>query len=231
MRTLIKLTTASALVLALFSAVIGLAPTSNAGSYVTTDEARVLSLVNKTRTSKGLKPLARNDALTKMAREQSDRMVIKGNIYHNPSLGGDIAKSGLEWLRVGENVGMGPNVDLIEDAFLKSPKHYENIIYPDYNTAGIGVVRVSAIRVYVTQVFANVKGGTSASSKSKPAPATPKVTAPLAPAADPVAPPSAPAAAAPAPAPATPQPTVRPPSVLPNAVVGGLVNDQVTFGA
>ena len=130
---------------------------------------------------------------------------------------------------MGENVGMGPNVDLIEDAFLKSPKHYENIIFPAYNSAGIGVVRVSPERVYVTQVFANIKGATAQAKPAAPAPA-PKVAAPQpAPAAAPSAP--APAPVAPTPAPATPEPTVAPPSVLPNAVVGGLINDQVTFGA
>ena len=85
MRPPVKLTVASALLIAMFWAVIGLAPTSQAGSYVSSDESRVLSLVNKTRASKGLGALKRHDGLTKMAREQSDRMVIKGNIFTTPA--------------------------------------------------------------------------------------------------------------------------------------------------
>src|SRR5688572_21499298 len=81
-----------------------------ARSYVPSDEAKVRSMVNKTRAEKGLAPLMAHDQLTAMARGQSDRMEDRGNIYHNPELGAEATRRGLNWERVGENVGMGPNV-------------------------------------------------------------------------------------------------------------------------
>jgi uncharacterized protein YkwD len=207
---------------AVFVALAIASPVARAGGFVPTDETKVQNLVNATRSAKGLGKLARNDHLVEMAREQAVRMADRGNIYHNPNLGPDIEASGLDWKKVGENVGMGPNVDLIEDAFLASPHHYENIVDPTYNAVGIGVVDGADGKRYVVQVFANV-----AAAAPKPAPAAPVAQ----PAVQQQAPQSAaPASAAPA-APAAPAevkpasktPAPERPSADPNAVIGGVV--------
>ncbi|MEX0875714.1 MAG: CAP domain-containing protein [Actinomycetota bacterium] len=182
--------------------------------YLSGDESRVISLVNGTRSGKGLQSLGRNSGLANMAREQSVRMLAKGNIFHNTNLGGDIEELNVTWKIVGENVGMGPNVDLIEDAFLKSPDHYKNIVRPNFNSIGVGVVQGDG-KVFVTQVFAEIQGAKAAPAPAAPAPAQ---TAP--PAA--VAPAQAAPAAATAP-PATPKPTPTPPRPDPNALKSGLI--------
>src|SRR5688572_25538405 len=206
--------------------VLAAALPASARSYVPSDEARVLSMVNQTRKEKGLKALMRHDQLVAMARGQSDRMEDRGNIYHNPQLGAEATRRGLDWERVGENVGMGPNVDLIEQAFLDSPHHYENIVHPSYNHVGIGVVKGDDGKMYVTQVFADLKGAPAPAPAVAPKPA-PAVAEPApAPAAPAPAAPTVAAAAAPKPQAAPVQAAPAPkPSVDPNAVVGGYVED------
>ena len=108
--------------LALVLVLLGLiAPSLNgvpaiAQEYKAGDEARVTSLVNGTRSGKGLQGLSTHAGLVNMAREQAVRMLQKGNIFHNPSLGANIQALNVIWKIVGENVGMGPTVDLIEQA-------------------------------------------------------------------------------------------------------------------
>ncbi len=202
----------SSLVLAVVLAV-GVAHPAGAQAYVPGEETAMIGLVNGVRAAKGLQKLVKHDQLRSMARGQADRMEAKGNIFHNLDLGGDITSRGLEWLRVGENVGMGPTLTLIHEALLKSPKHYENIVRPEYNSVGIGVVDGDDGRRYVVQVFGNIKGAAApapAPAKPAPAPAAPKAV---------VAP--APVRTA-SPVPAAPKPAPKP-SADPNALTGGYV--------
>jgi hypothetical protein len=205
-----------------FGAVLGIAP-ARAGGYVPADETHVRNLVNATRSSKGLGQLASNNDLVGMARRQADRMAAKGNIFHNLKLGDEFTASGLDWLKAGENVGMGPDVDIIEDAFLASPHHYENIVDPKYDTVGIGVVDGADGRRYVVQVFADLASGAQpkapAPRSAEPAPTTeakPQVAAQVAPVSQTPTPTTEP----------TPDPVVsapKPPSADPNVVIGGVV--------
>jgi uncharacterized protein YkwD len=206
---------------------VGLAHPAQAQSYVPGDEAKVHDLTNATRTSKGLPKLARNDQLVAMARGQADRMEAKGTIFHNPDLGGEITRRGLDWRRVGENVGMGPNVDLIYAALLDSPKHYENIVRPDYNTLGVGVVDGDDGKRYLVQVFANLATSAPAPAAVKPAAAAAN-PAPAPPAAAPAS--SAPQPQAPVATAAT-APELPEPSVDPNALTGGYVEPLEVEGS
>ena len=182
-----------------------------AQEYKAGDEAHVVSLVNGTRAGKGLQRLSTHAGLVNMAREQAVRMLQKGNIFHNTSLGADIEALDVIWKIVGENVGMGPNVDLIEQAFLDSPDHYKNIVRPDFNSIGVGVVPDNKGGVFVTQVFAEIQGAAAAAPPAAAPVAAPTRTAPPAP----------PPTAAPTPPP-TPVPTPTPIRPDPNAVKGGI---------
>jgi hypothetical protein len=182
-----------------------------AQEYKAGDEAHVASLVNGTRAGKGLQRLSTHSGLVNMAREQAVRMLQKGNIFHNPNLGADIEALNVIWKIVGENVGMGPNVDLIEQAFLDSPHHYENIVRPNFNSIGVGVVPDGKGGVFVTQVFAEIQGAAAAPPAAAPV-AAPAQTAPSAP----------PTAAPPTQPPPTPVPTPTPVRPDPNAVKGGI---------
>lgn len=190
------------------------AGTAEARAFVPADETHVRILLNQTRASKGRAKLALNDQLVAMARGQASRMADRGDIYHNPDLAGEITRRGLDWLKVGENVGMGPNVDMVEDAFIQSEHHYENIIDPRYDVVGVGALAGDDGRMYVVQVFADLAGIPAPAATAKPsAPPTVAPARTFTPA----------ATAAP-----TPAALVVPRrSIEPNAVIGGMVRPAV----
>jgi uncharacterized protein YkwD len=178
------------------------------------EEALFVSLTNQLRVAHGLNPLATNGALLSVARTWSGNMAAAGAISHNMSLPNEIGGS---WTKLGENVGTGWTVDSIQNAFIASPHHYENLVDPVYNYVGIGVVD-SGGKIYVTVDFMQLNNVPTTAARA-PAPA-PRVTQP-APRPAPVRQP-APATPPPAPVPA-PVPEVAPqpgePPVPPPALI------------
>jgi hypothetical protein len=182
-----------------------------AEGYLVADENAMVGMVNAHRAGMGLRTLQGDPALQTVARRQTSRMVAAGYIYHNPNLGGEAGAAVPGWLKIGENVGVGSSAPIVEDAFLNSPHHRENIEDPSYNLIGLGAMSGNNQAMYFTQNFAN-KGG----ARPAPAPAAappPAGTPAPAPAARP-RPAPAPAARRPAPAPA-PAPKPVPPRATP----------------
>ena len=91
-------------------------------------EAQFVSRINGIRQSLGLQPLAVYGELQGVARGWADQMVANGGISHNPSLAGEVSAP---WRKLGENVGVGPDVASLMKAFVNSPAHYRNIVDPD----------------------------------------------------------------------------------------------------
>lgn len=116
---------------------------------LTGEESEFVSLHNSTRSSAGRRTLSVQADLVDVARRHSARMAAAGDIWHNPNLAREVKN----WTVVGENVGMGPSVRELFDAFMDSPGHRSNILDTDYNQFGVGVV-ISEGTIYVTVVFA-----------------------------------------------------------------------------
>jgi len=169
------------------------------------EEAQFVALTNQLRVNHGLQPLASSGTLVSVARRWSSNMAAAGAISHNMNLPNEVS---LAWEKLGENVGTGSTVDSIQNAFINSPHHYENLVDPVYNYVGIGVVD-SGGRIWVTVDFMQL---TNAPVASAPAPRVvhPRTTTAPRPA---PAPQPVPAAAPPAPAPDTP---AAPPALGPS---------------
>jgi hypothetical protein len=194
-----------------------LAP-ARADGFLPTFEARSLLLLNTARGDGSLAALHTDPALHSMARAQAVRMADRGQIYHNPNLASDINASGLRWLRVGENVGVGPDVDAINAAFLASPHHRENMLFPGYSAVGVGIVRGigdQSNRIYVAHVFAQLSGRVALPASPPQATRRPAPRLP----ASPPAPTAGPKRATP------PQP-----SPVRSVLDGGVVDRTVLFG-
>jgi len=119
-------------------------------------EARSFALINQVRAESALHPLAAQAVLTAIARTQAAAMAARGRIYHNPNLAADANAAGLWWTQLGENVGVGPDVSTIHDAFLASPHHRDNILNSAYNAIGVGVVPGTGNesgQIFVSHVF------------------------------------------------------------------------------
>lgn len=107
------------------------------------DEEKMLQMINKERTSRNLPPLASDQALTKVAREHSKDMFIKGYFSHYTPSGlspfDRLAEDNIGFTYAGENLAMAPSVELAMQGLMNSQGHRENILSPNFTKAGIGV--------------------------------------------------------------------------------------------
>ncbi|MCA1831808.1 MAG: CAP domain-containing protein [Actinobacteria bacterium] len=90
-------------------------------------------------------------ALKPAARAQTDRMVYRQKLYHNPKLRSLLYSLHIE--TIGENVGVGLSIDGIQKAFMRSREHRENILDREYSLCAVWVVREPGSRMWVTVVF------------------------------------------------------------------------------
>ena len=129
--------------------------TDGSVTYGVTEEAAIeyafRELVNGERTAAGLAPLASFDDLIDDARTQADDMSAAGYLYHNPDLAEVTASE--NWLKLGENVGYGPTVDVLHEAFMDSAPHAANVLKDVYNYVGVGATVDESGTIWVAIVF------------------------------------------------------------------------------
>lgn len=136
-------------------------------------ESEIVNMINQERAQRGYEGLIMRDDLSAIAERHSRRMQERNELYHNRNLGDEIPG---EWERAGENVGVGPDVYTLHDAFMSSSGHRANIL-GSFNEIGVGVVTDPSGEVYVTQVFvqrARRSSASSGSSSPKPKPSRSK---------------------------------------------------------
>ena len=111
--------------------------TSRSQEWGAAEEQGFVDKINQLRASLGLPTLAVDPELAAQARVWSQTMKDAGNIFHSKALDAGISA---DWEKLGENVGVGDTVDVLFDAFVNSPKHYENLVDPSFRFIGVGVV-------------------------------------------------------------------------------------------
>ncbi len=116
-------------------------------------EAELMALTNAERSNRGLPELRPSLQMARIAREWSNTMATEQKLYHRPNLGQ--AADG-NWQRLGENVGVGPNIPRIHQAFMDSPGHKANVL-GDYSHVGIGVIEHEG-RLWLTLNFLKGSG-------------------------------------------------------------------------
>jgi hypothetical protein len=179
------------------------------------EEAQFVALTNQLRAQHGLQTLASYGPLVSIARNWSGRMAAAGGISHNMNLPNQVSGS---WTKLGENVGVGGSVGAIQQAFINSPHHYENLVDPVYNYVGIGVVD-SGGRIWVTVDFMQLNSA-PATTAAAPAPRVSRPRPAAAPAPRPAAVPqpvpvaAAPAQSSPAPPPPAAEPATPSPALI-----------------
>lgn len=179
-------------------------------------EAEFVTRINAVRADQGLAAFKVHDNLVSKARNWSMTMAEAGEIFHS-HLPDEIV---VPWKRLGENVGVGPSVPSLHDAFVASPSHYKNLVDGGFDRVGIGITTTSDGTIYVGQVFMEVPASSpppSGGSGGAQPPAAPKPggTQPPAPPPPPSPPPKPPASKPPAPA--GPAPTVATPTTVADA--------------
>ena len=125
-------------------------------------ENTFVSKINAERTRRGLRRLAVDLQLTRVARAWSGVMNDRDRMAHNPDLGRQVKGS---WTRLGENVGYTMKtgasaaelVRRLHTAFMNSPGHRANVL-GDYNRVGVGVRMAADRTMWVTVNFSKADG-------------------------------------------------------------------------
>ena len=128
-------------------------PTVDSG--VASFESEVVRLVNIERSKKGLKPLAEDWQLSRVARYKSQDMKDKKYFSHtSPTYGSPfdmMKKFGITYRTAGENIAMGQRTpQAVVTAWMNSSGHRANILNPSFTKIGVGYV---ASGHYWTQMF------------------------------------------------------------------------------
>ncbi|MCX7021351.1 MAG: CAP domain-containing protein [bacterium] len=157
----------------LFATIFCLLATVGATAFTGEAEAEdlMLELVNAARAEEGVAPLVMDPAFTQIARQHSWEMITLNYFGHESPVPGSetvpqrVANAGLTEVWIGENIGAdyrsGPYdwAALTRSTFeglMDSPPHRANILDPDFNRVGIGIVhstRGDLGGIHVTQVF------------------------------------------------------------------------------
>lgn len=125
-------------------------------------ESEFISKMNGAREADGLAPYAVYSDLSSMARQHSEEMARKHALYHNPDLTSEMQN----WQACGENVGEGPTVDDIHNAFMNSSEHRANILDHDFTQVGVGVAVDKNGTIWVTEDFREPMHSSSSSHSS-----------------------------------------------------------------
>lgn len=144
-------------------AAIGFAAPAGAGGGWSDLEAQFVARINQLRASQGLSALEVHPNLVGKARSWAGTMAGEDRIWHSNLPDGITA----DWHTLGENVGMGPSVESLHDAFVASPSHYENLVKPEFEYVGVGVVVNADGTIFVAEEFMTLR------PSAQPAPPVP----------------------------------------------------------
>jgi len=127
------------------------APARAAGERFTR-RLHMLSLTNQARESHDRADVKLNWLLSRYARHHSLEMANKGYAYHSDDDTLVDILSPYHFSVGGENVGVGSTVDGLQDAFMASPPHRENILRTAFDHVAIGMASVDG-HLWVTVIF------------------------------------------------------------------------------
>lgn len=127
-------------------------------------EAEFVARINDLRATQGLHPLAVHPNLVEKARSWSATMAAEGRIWHSDLTSGIT----VDWQRIGENVGVGPSVASLHEAFMASPGHYKNLVATDFTHVGIGITVDDVGTIYVAEEFMVLKPAAATTTTTAP---------------------------------------------------------------
>jgi len=123
-------------------------------------EQIMLDLVNKERTSRGIKPLKFDPELVPVARSYGEEMFAHGFFSHTSQVDGSTpgdraSRAGVVYLVLGENLAFAPDVYIAHQGLMNSEGHRKNILSEDYGRVGIGVIDGGVYGKMFVQEFRN----------------------------------------------------------------------------
>jgi uncharacterized protein YkwD len=160
-RPVVAVLAASALVVALTVGATA-APTAAEGG----DVSSYVGHINALRASRGLAPLQVDGNLGALATDWAHHLAAVGSLRHASDLSIGVDR---HWVKLGENVGLGPDTGTIFAAFVASPSHYRNLVDPAFTHVGVGVVWSGGTQ-YTVHRFLATGGSPPPTSIGEPVP-------------------------------------------------------------
>jgi uncharacterized protein YkwD len=123
-------------------------------------EQHLFNLLNRARSSAGLKPLRPSGGLGRVARSHSRDMARRGFFGHRSPRLGDLdrrlSRAGLQhFAQASENLVLSTGARKAHDSLMNSPSHRRNMLDPDLTQVGIGAaLDQSQGLFYITQCYA-----------------------------------------------------------------------------
>jgi uncharacterized protein YkwD len=122
-------------------------------------EQQMLDLINRERTSRGIKPLVLDPELVPVARAHSADMFARGYFSHYTPEGEDpfgrMKDAGIKYRTAGENLALAPTLEIAHTGLMNSPGHRANILNPNFGRVGIGIMSGGRRGIMVSQEFRN----------------------------------------------------------------------------
>lgn len=122
-------------------------------------EAEMLRLVNKERQKHGLHPLQADPEMLVVARAHSKDMFAKGYFAHDNLEGKDpfdrMRDANVRFSAAGENLALAQTVEIAHANLMNSPGHRANILSPNFNRVGIGILDGGFYGLMISQEFRN----------------------------------------------------------------------------
>jgi uncharacterized protein YkwD len=121
-------------------------------------------VTNAARSSRNIGTMKLDPELSRVAKLHTKEMIKKNTLYHADAAA--LTRRVRNWSTLGENVGVGSTVSSLQDAFMNSTAHRDNILHKSFRYVGIGAITKDG-RMWVTLNFeASANPGTSLSMPS-----------------------------------------------------------------
>jgi uncharacterized YkwD family protein len=128
---------------------------------LSSDEQKMLEMVNAERKKAGVEPLKIDMSLVEISRKKSMDMIDKKYFGHtSPTYGTPfdaLKNNGISYRYAGENIAGASTVEQAHKALMQSPGHRANILNPNFNFIGIGIVDGGPYGKMYTQTFIGTK--------------------------------------------------------------------------
>ena len=137
------------------------APTASATPTASQLEAALLSMVNRARAARDLRPLYRDSRVADLARDRATILAAKNVLSHSApgNLGAQIDSRNIQWYMFGENLGWASGwgdstVSRLYAMWKASDSHWRLLMSRRFNYVGVGLAyRASSNRTYASIVL------------------------------------------------------------------------------
>ncbi|ABK52016.1 Allergen V5/Tpx-1 family protein [Acidothermus cellulolyticus 11B] len=138
--------------------------------------SELAAATNAARLSAGLPALSVDAGMSAVAQSWANHLAATQVLAHNPQVQTQISN----WVVLGENVGMAMDIPSVQQAFMKSAEHRDNILNPAFTQMGVGAASSTYPSCGCTVLWVVVDfRRPMTTAPSSPVPPAPRTASPL----------------------------------------------------